>query len=259
MLEPLVITDDLYLINLLLNVKNPLLLYNMLIVDLNMFLTNIFNIKNIINNPNYNKPLYKNLLNQFTNVPYNLECKENYESFFSLGDISLLNNTILSLDNYIKFNKGFLNLKNFNVSTVFEYADLKTLLNDNNLSLLFNINRLVNVDSTIFIKENIIELTKKEIFNFMKIQTEKFNNELDFFNYKELIQFTSLYKKKLTIKKRQSIGSFSLSTKNKKIKEPLLISENEITEEDNEAMKKFKAKFDKKRQKVQNVFVEYRQ
>jgi len=164
--------DDLYLINLLLNVKNPLLLYNLIALDLNIFLTNIFNIKNIIDNPSYNKVLYKKLLNQFINKPSNIECNcnESFESFFSLNDLSVLSHNILSLDNYITFNKGFLNLTNFSLLKTknMEYNELELLLNNNNLNTLFNMDILVNIEPNIFVSDKIIEITKDDIKPFVK-------------------------------------------------------------------------------------------
>jgi len=262
----MITTEDLYLINLLLNVKNPLLLYNLIALDLNIFLTNIFNIKNIIDNPSYNKILYKNLLSNFIKCPSDIECNEHYESFFSLGDISLLNNAILSLDNYIKFNKSFLNLKNFSLSKNLEYNELELLLNDNNLSTLFNMSRLVNIESNFFVENNIIKISKKEIKFFLKFNKYNlnnfYNNELEFLNFKRLIKFTLPYKNKLNINKRHSIGAISISKKLKKkpiVEKPIV--EKPIVDDDKEteAMKRFKAKFDKKNEKTQNVFFAYRQ
>jgi len=101
---------------------------------------------------------------------------------------------------------------------------------------------------------------------------------LDFLFLKKLKDYTSLYKNKsIKIKKRYSIGPIIISSKKKYIyyeqdqkqiedqdqseaDQSEAMKQEQIEDQDqSEAMKRFKAKFDKKREKTQNIFFAYRQ
>jgi len=103
---------------------------------------------------------------------------------------------------------------------------------------------------------------------------------LDFLFLKKLKDYTSsLYKNKsIKIKKRYSIGPIIISSKKKYIyyeqdqseamnqkqiedqDQSEAMNQDQIEDQDqSEAMKRFKAKFDKKREKTQNIFFAYRQ
>jgi len=96
---------------------------------------------------------------------------------------------------------------------------------------------------------------------------------LDFLFLKKLKDYTSLYKNKsIKIKKRYSIGPIIISSKKKYIyyeqdqkqiedqDQSEAMKQDQIEDQDqSEAMKRFKAKFDKKREKTQNIFFAYRQ
>ena len=176
--------------NLLLYVKDPIYLYNILLYDLKIYIQNILAILDIIHKPDLHCDTYKTFIefllykhNTFaadwtkpliykgwgfslynTNRPLikqkNLD-KINVNYFFSYATIIELNNSISNLDQY----NGFFNLDNFNLNNISQNClNFDTELN---LLDLFNFNKLLYNFDFLFTINNIKGLRFYSLHEFM--------------------------------------------------------------------------------------------
>lgn len=165
------------LINLLLYVKDPIYLYNILICDLKIYIQNIISILDIIHKPESHNDTYDSFLeflmykhktliegwtqplkhkgwsfSLYNTDRYNIKQKKidkiNVSYFFSYATVINLNNSISNLDQY----NGFFNLDKFNIETLnqnyFNFDEEFNILEMFNINkLLYNFDHLFSINN----------------------------------------------------------------------------------------------------------------
>ena len=221
--------DHLFLINLLLNVKDPIYLYNILYLDFNIYISNIINVRKVLNKVDYESDKFNLYFNNFINDNSNLDMiGENYyfNNFFSNDNINLLNYHFSILDNYVYYNKGFFNFDKFNkdiiITNIYDYLNLNNInIFNNNIFITFN---------------SIKNYEFKDIYNLDLNLINEFNDEMDYIRVleksKEIKNFTLLFKKKVKIKRSVSMDNLKIKYKKEDIKPEVVVKKSAIEEID---------------------------
>jgi hypothetical protein len=194
--------------NLLLYVKDPIYLYNILTVDLKLYVQNILKILDIIHQPDFNTSNYSNFLKylMFKKVKfgenwtqpisyngwsfnlYNMKKPfispsdieyTNVNNFFSINNIILLNQCISDLDCY----NGY-----FNIDLLLN-SDINYFENEFNILNIFNIEKLLKDFNNIFSINHIEELKFYSLDKFITYHNFNDYKSLDFISYNDLLNF----------------------------------------------------------------------
>lgn len=203
------------LLNLLLYVKDPIYLYNILTFDLKIYIKNILSILDIIHKPENHNDTYKSLIEflmykhvtltenwteplwykgwSFNSNNSNSKFfkkldkidKINVSYFFSYGTIIDLNNAISNLDQY----NGYFNLDNFNLELIKLNKHQIYFKQEFNLLDMFNINKLLYHFDSLFTVNNIKGLRFYSLNEFILYNENNLEELNNCYNYNMLLTF----------------------------------------------------------------------